>query len=993
VAPASPPITAFPPSASGGASGGGAATTAAGLASLAPLALPPPTAILPHGSSGGMSDGSVNMALVAASGSDNTAFVSAMGVGGGMSAASLLALARSKGSGLSASTSALAAFAGGSGAELAAAAAAAGVGFALDAAALATMALAYNTGATGPDPAPGRPAGVSLAEWVPRLLDLAALRYGYPADFDFDGAAAAAGGPAASGTAEGDGAGDEDEEMEDEDVVAVRMMRDCLRRIFVAIVKASPEAALTHLLSTSLALDRLAGLARLPWNDAEATLALLYFVGEGSPATATTALKSATGPLYDAVAVVASPATVTPDTHHAVLVQYLEAVTRYALLAATKPDSLATVLDQFVGGCGLHHGRPSVRSRAAFLLSRYIKTLLRECPPAAAAAIVEPVSDAILAGIAEFLAVPFVPRDGTARGGAGATASSSCASRTRGAAGLGSEDQQYLYEIVGLLLGAPWLAAERKVAYTDAVMTPLITQLDQGIQYLVDHEGGGGGSVGVGGGGGRTVDTSGWSADMVSDVAVWLVRVINAMAFLSKGYGNVSAIPALVDIQERALTGAMRALAVLPTHPHVRNRAVLFLQRLVECLDARLLSYLNDLVPLLLSGPAPDDMTQTLTLFTALAHRFRSAFAAVAAPHFVAIAARVFEVMPPLPAAVPAAAPPPMAGKRRISTGPGSGVSVNGSHSGPGRGAAGSGGGGGGGVKGAGSGSTHAAAPSRITAVAPASTDESRARVELQRAFTVFLHAVIADGLAADLLASPHCAPQLVNLLGSLPAMASGTTDMSVAKSLVVNATLLVRAWLPVTPFTAIAPPPHGGGSGGSVSHTIATTYGVPQRAPTPAVAGDVPAVPCLDDYTAAAAASPVGDVAIVADFVGLCLDAWLRLPFAAATNPWWHDRDAQSLYCVTEGVGLLLTLAVHTTAHARTSAATASLTLPSFTTHLCGTVLPGLGVDSAAAAALGSAVMEAVRLPPPDAFSHPPLHDAMLTILVGLRLATQAAL
>jgi hypothetical protein len=55
---------------------------------------------------------------------------------------------------------------------------------------------------------------------------------------------------------------------------------------------------------------------------------------------------------------------------------------------------------------------------------------------------------------------------------------------TRGPAGLGSVDAQYIFEIVGTLLSQPWVESGKRIAYTKIVIDPLLGSLEAGLAHL-----------------------------------------------------------------------------------------------------------------------------------------------------------------------------------------------------------------------------------------------------------------------------------------------------------------------------------------------------------------------------------------------------------------------------------------------------------------------------------------------------------------------------
>lgn len=137
---------------------------------------------------------------------------------------------------------------------------------------------------------------------------------------------------------------------------------------------------------------------------------------------------------------------------------------------------------------GLKHAVKQVRLHSAYQVSRLVKTFVR------AKSLAAPLLDPIVAGVQEFLVIPYPGTDTEAQ--------------------LPADQQRFLFETVGLLLAAPWMAPETTTRYLQASLAPLLERLEQGLKHVA-------------------------SGSMSPEAAVamgdWLTRVLGSVGLLIKG--------------------------------------------------------------------------------------------------------------------------------------------------------------------------------------------------------------------------------------------------------------------------------------------------------------------------------------------------------------------------------------------------------------------------------------------------------------------------
>lgn len=506
---------------------------------------------------------------------------------------------------------------------------------------------------------------------------------------------------------------------------------------------------------------------------------------------------------------------------------------------------------------------------------------------------------------------------------------------------------------MGVVLGVSWLPEAKKVEYTTAAMGPLLDQTEAGVDHLVSlfqqHAAAHGGAV----------DTSSWSGGMVDEVAAWLVRVINAIAHISKGLGPVAGIEPLAALLERALGCAVRAVSILPHHPYVRNRAVFLFNKMVDGLEARLLNHMlipssadessppTGILPILLSAPSPDHMVQSLNFLTTLMNRQKATAGPVIAASFTQTCAKIFELMPPPPPLLPASAAAASAAARTMAL----------------------------------------AASGGAGAVAVGVTNgEAEARTELQRAYAFYLQSMVAHGLATGVMTSGDNAGSIDSVLNSFSAVITALTDISIARVLLNTCAGLVRAWLPISPPTAPSPSPVSTATGTLTPAVKTPTSGAGGLWSQPViVAGGV----ALEGY-AIPAPTPLPDEGIYRSFASFCLEQLPKTPLSLALAPGLGETDPQSHTALSEGAVLLLTLAIHVAAHSPVMGAQASPM--DVLTHMVTVVLPSLGLSQAACTGIGAALANSLRMGAPECYKDPSLKGALGAAAMELRTAALAA-
>jgi exportin-T len=200
------------------------------------------------------------------------------------------------------------------------------------------------------------------------------------------------------------------------------------------------------------------------FQDTELAVTLVYELGEGAPEDA---LKP-DGGLAQLVMLLLDQAAVLPaGQHRLVALAVLETCVRYCKLLQQNQGSIPGVLGLFLGPRGLGHSSPTVATRAAYLLSRLVKTLrgnLRQ------------YTGDFMQQMQPYLEIVATrpPPSNTAAVGTSREAASGRAPVTAAVV----DDRLYVFESVGLLLGQEEYQAEQQLAALQQLLQPLIRQIE-----------------------------------------------------------------------------------------------------------------------------------------------------------------------------------------------------------------------------------------------------------------------------------------------------------------------------------------------------------------------------------------------------------------------------------------------------------------------------------------------------------------------------------
>lgn len=305
----------------------------------------------------------------------------------------------------------------------------------------------------------------------------------------------------------------------------------------------------------------LPNVAAAPTSDVHATLRLLYHYCENIRPPPGMKTALANETLVSLLKAL-HESNVVNHGHREVLIVYYDVAVRYYPVFETEPALLSKVLAALTGTTGLQHVHARVRSRCCYLLLRLVKSL---------ASLMRPYVETAVGGIQGLL--------------------------SNAEFALRPDDTLYLFETMGLLLGKTGVDEAQQQRYLTELMTPHVRRIDQ------------------------ILATPGLSRD-VEHFGEILAGSIAAMAHLSKGFARPCDGVRVVLMETVHVT--LRVLKALPTSEPVRNKAMVLIQRMIQCLGSQVLSTIPEYLYLLINHCTADDILFVSQMFNQLCMKFKS---------------------------------------------------------------------------------------------------------------------------------------------------------------------------------------------------------------------------------------------------------------------------------------------------------------------------------------------------------------------------------
>eukprot|EP00934_Nitzschia_sp_Nitz4_P006653 Nitzschia sp. Nitz4//scaffold73_size107353//62684//65689//NITZ4_004323-RA/size107353-processed-gene-0.193-mRNA-1//-1//CDS//3329557485//6643//frame0 len=357
-------------------------------------------------------------------------------------------------------------------------------------------------------------------------------------------------------------------DYEDEDEAEEEMYRTELRKLNQKLTRAAPDLCLQFICQALSQLPM--PLSSAPTMQVEAALRLVYHYCEGIlPAPGLKVVMA--NETFCNLLVALHTSDIAHHNHPEVLTLYLETAVRYYPLLKERPELLQTILEALSGSHGLQHKHPRVRSRACYLLLRLVKSLGSHRTNNKNNNLLRPYVETAVAGIQGLLENQSVE--------------------------LRTEDTLNLFETIGLLIGKTGLEPLEQQRYLTQVMTLHVRSIAQ----VLERE-----------------DAIRDDPQVHGDI---LANSISAIAHLSKGFKKPEEPVQRVLLEALQITSAV--VERLPSVESVRNKTMVLLQRLILCLESKILTAVPSLLYLLTTNCTEADILDVAQLFNQICIQFK----------------------------------------------------------------------------------------------------------------------------------------------------------------------------------------------------------------------------------------------------------------------------------------------------------------------------------------------------------------------------------
>ncbi|KAK2148689.1 hypothetical protein LSH36_487g04031 [Paralvinella palmiformis] len=336
------------------------------------------------------------------------------------------------------------------------------------------------------------------------------------------------------------------------------------------------------------------------FQDVEIVTTLLYMMAEALPATHSGQYfmgdKTKVSTLQEMMRLLVS-SRVSCFQHPAVVMQFFETVVRYDKFFTAEPQYVPDVLMAFLDERGLHNPSAHIRSRTAYLFSRFVRTvnksLLQDC------------LEEILCRLSDLLVLNS-PDNGL-----------KCH--------LSGEDQLFIYETAGVFVVQSNFPPEKKIELMRQLLAPIVSKFDILLQQMLSE------------------------SDDTKQMA-YAQCLSQAMAFasrVSKGFSSNLTMKqcGLIEPFTEILKIFLHALDV-PVHRSLLQMGVRqYLHRMVVCMQDEILPYIPMAMENLLKNPDAKELHDFIPLINQLVMKFKKQIAPFLQESFMPIVRTIFHVL------------------------------------------------------------------------------------------------------------------------------------------------------------------------------------------------------------------------------------------------------------------------------------------------------------------------------------------------------------
>ncbi|XP_043086682.1 exportin-T [Puntigrus tetrazona] len=385
-------------------------------------------------------------------------------------------------------------------------------------------------------------------------------------------------------------------ENEGEDEAMFVEYRKQLKMLLDRLAQVSPELLLE-------AVHRVFNATMQNWQtlqfmEVEVAIRLLYMLGEALPAshgahfsgdtTKTSTLQSMMRTLISCG--------VSEYQHSSVTLEFFETVVRYDKFFLVEPQHIPSVLMAFLDHRGLRHSSPKVRSRVAYLFSRFIKTLHKH---------MNAFIEDILSRIQDLLELA-PPENGFP-------------------ALLSNDDQLFMFETAGVLIVNGESPAERKQALMRSLLTPLMEAFRMLLAKLPQEA----------------------DEERQAVLADCLSHAVGFASRTSKAFSNKQTVKqcGCSEVYLDCLQAFLPALSCPVQRGPLRSAVRSFLHRMIICLEEEVLPFIPAASQHMLKDCEPKDLQEFIPLISQITAKFKNQVSPFLQEVFMPLVMAIFEVL------------------------------------------------------------------------------------------------------------------------------------------------------------------------------------------------------------------------------------------------------------------------------------------------------------------------------------------------------------
>ncbi|XP_007893474.1 exportin-T isoform X1 [Callorhinchus milii] len=385
-------------------------------------------------------------------------------------------------------------------------------------------------------------------------------------------------------------------ENEGEDEAMFLEYRKQLKLLLDRLAQVSPElllAAVRRVFNTTLQ-----NWQNVSFMEVEVALRLLFMLGEAIPAShgAHFSGDTAKASVLQEMMQILVTSGVSQYQHTSVALEFFETVVRYEKFFSVEPQHIPTVLMAFLDHRGLRNNSPKVRSRTAYLFSRFIKSLSKH---------MNPYIEDILNRIQDLLVL----------------SPSENGFQTL----LTSDDQLFIYETAGVLIVNSDYPAERKLALMKNLLAPLMEKFKILLEKLISEQ----------------------DEERQTALADCLNHAVGFASRTSKAFSNKQTVKQCrcSEVYRDCLQTFLPALSCPLQKEMLRSGVRTFLHRMIICLEEEVLPFIPTASEHMLKDCEAKDLQEFIPLINQITAKFKIQISPFLQQVFMPLVRAIFEVL------------------------------------------------------------------------------------------------------------------------------------------------------------------------------------------------------------------------------------------------------------------------------------------------------------------------------------------------------------